>query len=333
MNAFLAATRAVHFGSSLLVFGEVVFALWVSAPAWRRSRARGLAPEGVEPRIRAMLVWGLAVSVVSALVWLALEVPLMSGEPLEEAIAGPTFGIVVRDTWFGRVLTARALLAAALFIGFAAGSRAWASLGSLLAAGAYVALPALAGHAAGGRGLEGALRVATDMMHLLAAGAWVGALPGLALALTAARRDADEGMLAYAGRATRRFSALGAISVSALIASGVGNAIYLVGGWSALSDTRYGMLLVAKLVFVAAMLALAAVNLSRLGPRVGRGDARAARSLARNAVLETLGGAAVIAIVGVLGITVPGEHAAHMRLHSDSSRAIIPHSSPAHPHG
>ncbi|HUH94704.1 MAG TPA: CopD family protein [Casimicrobiaceae bacterium] len=186
---------------------------------------------------------------------------------------------------------------------------------------------------AGGHGVAGALRVATDMVHLVAAGAWVGALPGLALALTVARRHANEGMLAYAGRATRRFSVLGAISVSALIASGVGNAIDLVGGWSALIDTRYGILLVAKLAFVAVMLALAAVNLSRLGPQVGRSDARAAQALARNAVLETLGGAAVIAIVGVLGITVPGEHAGHARLHSDTSRAIIPHSSPRHPHG
>lgn len=333
MTALLAATRAVHFGSSLLVFGGIVFALLVSAPAWRRGDARGFAPEVVERRLRAVLAWALAASVVSALVWLALEVPLMSGEPLEEAIAGPTLGIVLRDTWFGRVLTARALLAAALWIGFAAGSRGWASRGSLLAAGAYVALPALAGHAAGGRGVEGALRVATDMVHLLAAGAWVGALPGLVLALSTARRDGDERTLAYAGRATRRFSTLGAISVSALIASGVGNSIYLVGSWSALIDTRYGTLLVAKLAFGAAMLALAAVNRSRLAPRVQCSDPRAARSLARNALLETAGGAAVIAIVGVLGITVPAEHAGHMRLHSDTSRAIIPHSSPAHCHG
>jgi putative copper resistance protein D len=333
MDALLAAARAVHFGSSLLVFGQIVFVLLVSAPAWRRGQARGFAPEGVEGRIRRVLIWSLAASVVSALVWLALEVPLMSGEPLEKAIAGPTFGIVVRDTWFGRVLSARALLAAALFICFGAGSRAWGSRASLLAAGAYVALPALAGHAAGGRGAEGALRVATDMVHLAAAGAWVGALPGVALVLTAARRDGAESMLAYAARATRRFSALGAISVGALVASGVGNAVYLVGSWSALIETRYGMLLVAKLAFVAAMLALAAVNLGHFAPRLVRRDAVAARSLARNAMLETAFGVAVIAIVGVLGITLPAEHAAPHRLHSSTSGAIIAYSSPAHPHG
>ncbi|HET9762944.1 MAG TPA: hypothetical protein VFR50_05485, partial [Casimicrobiaceae bacterium] len=87
MDALLAAARAVHFGSSLLVFGQIVFVLLVSAPAWRRGQARGFAPEGVEGRIRRVLIWSLAASVVSALVWLALEVPLMSGEPLEEAIA------------------------------------------------------------------------------------------------------------------------------------------------------------------------------------------------------------------------------------------------------
>jgi hypothetical protein len=43
-------------------------------------------------------------------------------------------------------------------------------------------------------------------------------------------------------------------------------------------------------------------------------------------VLETTGGIAVIAIVGVLRITIPAVHGHHRDLHSGTSRAIITNS-------
>jgi putative copper resistance protein D len=113
------------------------------------------------------------------------------------------------------------------------------------------------------------------------------------------------------------------VSVSALVLSGVANAWYLVGDLPALIATEYGRLLLAKLALFGAMLALAAVNRWKLSPRVIAGDDGALRSLSRNAMLETAAGIAVIAIVGVLGITIPAAHRHEHELHSATSRAII----------
>ena len=77
------------------------------------------------------------------------------------------------------------------------------------------------------------------------------------------------------------------------------------------------------------MLALAAVNRWRLSPRVAAGDAAALRTLSRNAVLETAVGIAVIAIVGVLGITIPAIHRHQHDLHSGTSPGDD-YSSPLH---
>jgi copper resistance protein D len=329
MDALLATTRAIHFGSTLIVFGELVFALFVAAPAWRGA-APALDRHGVERRIRGMLIGSLAVSVVSDVLWLALEVPLMSGEALTDAITGPTLDIVVTQTWFGRVWAARVLLAVGL--------GAWLALRqplrfdprrasvwfALVIAAAYVASPALAGHAAGGPGTERYVRIGADVLHLLAAGAWVGALPGLAVVLIAARRDPDS--IEVAARATRAFSSLGTIAVALVVASGTISAVYLVGSMGALVDTGYGRLLTAKLALAAAMLALAAVNRWSLSPRIAARDRIALDALVRNTALEIVGGVAVVALVGFLGITVPAMHPAHHELHSATSRAIIPNS-------
>ena len=324
MNSLLAATRAIHFASALVVFGGIVLALFVARPAWRVAGWSAPTRERVERGIRVMLLWALALGMFSALLWLALEVPLMSGERLEDALTGPTFLIVVRETWFGRVSTVRLVLAVALISWLALAARkAPVNAGALAIAAAYLALPALAGHAAGGQGTERYIRIGADMLHLLAAGAWVGALPGLAIVLIAARR---EPAIDLAARAARRFSSLGTISVAMLVVSGTINGVYLVRDLDALFGTEYGRLLLAKLALVAAMLALAAVNRWSLSPRVAEGEPAALGALARNSVLEIVAGIAVVAIVGVLGITVPATHPIHHELHSGTSRAIIPSS-------
>ena len=322
MDAILAATRAIHFGSALLVFGELVFALFIAAPAWRGDAESSAVRASGEAPIRTILGWALAVGVVSDLLWLGLEVPLMSGEALADALHGPTLGVVLTQTWFGRVWLARLAFAIVLAAWLASRARAPSTAFAALAiAGAYLASPALAGHAAGGQGAEGHVRIGADMLHLLAAGAWVGALPALARLLWAARREALP--IAIAARATRAFSTLGAISVGTLVASGAVSTIYLVRSVAALIDTEYGRLLSAKLVVAAAMLALAAANRWRLAPRLVDRDSGALRALARNTALEIAGGVAVVAIVGMLGITVPAMHPMHHGLHSDTSGAII----------
>ena len=334
MNGLLAAARAVNFACALVVFGEIVFALVVARPAWRHAAEGSLDRQRVERRMATMVAAALVLGVLSSLLWLALELPLMSGEPFHEAIQGPTFSVVLEQTWFGRVWTARTLLALALLAWIVFGRRGtWVSPAALLLAAAYVAAPALAGHAAGGQGFEGIFRIGVDMMHLAAAGAWLGALPGLALVLAAARESGAKAAIDTASRATRRFSTLGVVSVTVLIATGIANAAYLVRSFAALTTTEYGHLLLAKLALVAVMLAFAAVNRWWLSPRVAARDVRSVGRLAGSTVLETVAGLGAVALVGVLGITVPAMHPMHHELHSSTSRAIIPDPPPEHHHG
>jgi len=331
MHALLAATRAVHLGSVLLVLGELVFAVFVFGPVWRGGEGPFVpSRRDLERRIRSSAAWSLAVSVASGIAWLALEAPLMSGLPASEALGGDTVAVVLTQTSFGRTWMLRGFLALALGAALLSGARSSddksgsrSTIVAMLLAAGYAATIAFAGHAAGGQGQERYLRIGVDMVHLLAAGAWLGALPGLAYALNQAGRSSDVLSIDLAARATRRFSSLGTVSVGALLLSGVANAWYQVRELDALFTTEYGRLLLAKLALFAAMLALAAVNRWGLSPRVVAADRSALRSLARNALLEAAIGIAVIAIVGVLGITIPAMHPRHHDLHSGTSRAII----------
>jgi putative copper resistance protein D len=159
--------------------------------------------------------------------------------------------------------------------------------------------------------MEGIVHAAADVLHLIAAAAWVGALVPLALVLLATGRDARS--VAGARAATVRFSTFGIASVGTLLVTGAINTWYLVGSVHALADTDYGRLVLTKVALFLGMVAIAAVNRLRLTPRLV-GDANAVasanalRQLRRNVVIEVLVGAVIIAIVAVLGVTPPGAH-------------------------
>ena len=84
----------------------------------------------------------------------------------------------------------------------------------------------------------------------------------------------------------------------------------------ALLHTDYGRLLLIKIALFLAMVAIAAVNRFRLTPQLLQQASIAAsrdalRQLRRNAAIEALAGAIVIAIVAALGTMPPAIHAAH----------------------
>jgi len=308
MNVLLGIARAVHFGSAVLLFGELVFALAVAAPMHRAELASAAgATEGYR-RVCTVGLWSIVAGLASWVVWLGCEAVLMSGAPLAKAVSADTMRLVF-ETRFGKLWLLRFALAAVL------GATLWSVsrsprgpydrrallLVSLAIAGTYLASLAWAGHAAAGEETERDIQVTSDVAHLLGAGGWLGALPALAVTLRSAPTP-------VAAQAARRFSALGIASVSALLLTGIINAWYLVGDWPALFGTDYGRLLLAKLALFAAMLALAAVNRFSITPRLVRGSHEDAARLRRNTLLEAAAGAGVIVIVGALGITIPAAH-------------------------
>ena len=133
-------------------------------------------------------------------------------------------------------------------------------------AAAFAGTLAWSGHAAGGLGSEAIIHPAADVLHLIAAAAWVGALLPLIVLFAAA--GADDASLAMARTATARFSILGIVSVGTLLVTGIVNTYYLAGSVPALLHTDYGRLLLIKIALFLAMVAIATVNRFQLTPQL-----------------------------------------------------------------
>ena len=91
-------------------------------------------------------------------------------------------------------------------------------------------------------------------VHVGATGFWIGGLPFLLLGLYVNCERATQWYL------TRRFSQLALISVIALVFSGVCMSLAYVGSFKALVGTSYGLMLLAKVAMLLAMLALGGIN-------------------------------------------------------------------------
>jgi putative copper resistance protein D len=99
--------------------------------------------------------------------------------------------------------------------------------------------------------------------HEIASGLWIGGLPFLLLGLYVNRDRTTQWYL------TRRFSRLAFASVIAIVFSGLCMSVAYVGSFHALLGTSYGLMLLAKVAMLGALLALGGVNflmLRRYGP-------------------------------------------------------------------
>jgi putative copper resistance protein D len=170
---------------------------------------------------------------------------------------------------------------------------------------------AWAGHAAAEAPL-GQLAIIGDAFHVLAAGAWLGALFPLALLLHAASDASGADARPYAVLGIRRFSALALALMLTLAATGLGNAVVEVAGFPALVGTRYGWLLMLKVLILAPIAALALTNRRRLlpalsadGPTVGR---PAMVRLSRFMRWELTLALAIVAVTTALSLTPPARH-------------------------
>ncbi len=306
MNELISALRAVHVGCAMLLFGEILFALVI------RMQPHDAHAAFPQPDRHFFVVarWSLGVAIVSGAAWFVVQSAAMSGLPLAEATS-VSLGLVLRNTVFGSAFGARSVIAIALAVVLAVqqrrkdGTRSRAS-GVLLAglAAGFLGSLAWTGHAVGGDPAEDALRVGADVAHLLAAGAWLGALPALVSELGCS--NSPRLAAAIAGR----FSTLGVASVGVLTATGLVNAWYQIGGIPALVGTDYGRLLIVKLALFVAMLGLATVNRGLAARATSHGGDGCLRRLRNLAIWEVALGIGLVAVVGVLGTSVPGRHEA-----------------------
>ena len=315
MDDPLIYVRAIHFAATMSVAGVVFFIVFVASPTFRQA-GNGMK---VAAAVRAWFQWiawlGLLLTVLSGGAWLVLVAQSMSDRALADMFSGGILWTVLSDTGFGRDWVARFALACLLagfllpFLSRRGNKSVWLDVVVAALAAGLVGALAFAGHAVGASGSEGFIHPAADALHLIAAAAWVGTLLPLGLLFGAIEYDAAS--VDIARTATLRFSTLGVASVGTLILTGAINTWYLAGSVAALTGTDYGRLLMLKIALFLGMVVIAAMNRFRLTPRLVLGANVASREalhrLRRNTFIEIAAGAAIIAIVAVLGVSPPGE--------------------------
>jgi putative copper resistance protein D len=303
--------RAFHIAATCVIGGTIAFDLLVLGRG--PNALTGAAAEQVRRWLGRLLAAAIVVALLSWCGWLAEVAIGMSGLPAAQALAVPVLRTVVTRTSFGQVWAIRLLLLLLLAAGLPALSpqrRFGVRDAAMAVAGAgLVATLAACGHALA----SARAHLWVDAGHLIGAALWLGMLPPLLAALPRVTAGAAPGCLELAATALRRFSPPAMLAVAVLAVTGVANACWLVGSVSDLVTSGYGRLLLAKLALFAVMLLLALANRLRLMPWLDRaaasGDRLAAiRRLRRNVVAELLLGAAVLAFVGVLGVTAPPAH-------------------------
>lgn len=214
--------------------------------------------------------------------------------------------LLIGATTWGRAWMAQVglgLLAWAAFRLARRGGAAWTPAAFVSVAAA--ATPAFSGHAFGSERLTAAA-VASDALHVVAGGTWLGALAVMA-SVVAARRGSDapptrKALVAW----IERFSPMALVSAGLIGASGVFAGWLHIDRWSSLWTSAYGQRLLAKIAILAIVLAFGAWNWRRSQGRIRRGG-DAAR-LPPSVALELIAGAAILLITAVLVTTpLPGE--------------------------
>ncbi|HUZ30604.1 MAG TPA: copper homeostasis membrane protein CopD [Xanthobacteraceae bacterium] len=313
MDDSLILVRAVHFVSTLLVSGVVLFLIFVAEPAFRKSGGDTHLPTIVRRRLAYSAWIGLTFVLISGAAWLLIATARMNDIPFAEVFSNAAVWTVLTQTDFGydwvtRLFLAILLAAALLPVHSTRGiASKWKGLIAVSFAAGLVATLAWAGHAAAGTGFARTFHLIADGLHLIAAAAWIGALVPLAGLLAAAEHRVEESSITIAREAVLRFSTLGIVSVVTLMTTGIINTLMLVGSVTVLIGTDYGRLLLAKVVLFLVMLAIASVNRLLLTPHIIRAQSsEPLRQLRINSLIEATIGALILIIVSVLGTLPPG---------------------------
>lgn len=283
--------RFVVDGCALLLWGAHAY-LWAGvAPALATKLQRQLNP-----------LSALAVSLL--LVSAAGKIPLtaaMLGDGWSDAANLSLIHDLVMDTESGWALAVQMLLALVLAIAYLSLPRF--RLASLtVGAGLFLASLTMRGHAAMHSGLLGLLHPLNDGLHVLAVGAWIGALFPVFLLL---KRPAQGEDWEASIKALMRFSTFGHAAVALTLLTGVFNSWMILGRVWLDVTVPYQRLLLLKIVVALVMVIIACINRYGFVPLMSDDRNRALRLLRLGTVLEIGLAIVAIALVAVFGVMEP----------------------------
>ncbi|MGY4398428.1 putative copper resistance protein D [Sphingomonas sp. UYAg733] len=304
VGLLLIAARWIVYAALLSAFGVSLFG--VQSAHRLQSGAGAFAMPG--PLLAGLAAAGFVASIAQIVAMAAAMAGIGIGDIDLQTLLDLVLGTAVGYAWLTRVA---ALLCLALAGGLLYNRPSAMLAVALGASGIATATLAWTGHGAMDDGARGWVHLGADMLHLLAAGGWLGAIAALILLLRPSMAAMPSGV-AQAHRALERFSTMGAMFVGVVLATGIVNTWLIIGpeNFVKLPTVLYGQLLIAKVALFATMLTLAAANRFRLVPALAKviatGDNRAALHAMRRSLLLELGCAIVIlALVAWLGTLEP----------------------------
>lgn len=260
---------------------------------------------------RLMLAGTAALGLLLSIASMVVMASAMSGETAFAELR-PHLEMMVLETDMGLAWVVRivALVVGGLAVMLNHRAPGVGLLVATIAGGIALASLAWNGHGAMDEGIRRVWHFTTDILHLLAAGVWLGALVALALMAKANVLQTEEHIRLLA-RAVTRFEVVGALIVVVITVTGVVNYLFIVG--LELDDlflSTYGILLFIKVTLFAGMLALAALNRFHLGPFLQRSLRNgqywvAANALRRSVVMELAAAVLIVGLVAWLGTLSP----------------------------
>jgi putative copper resistance protein D len=254
-----------------------------------------------------------ALAVFGACVLGLLAQTIVLAGSMHDGLQYDALSAVITGMNFGKSSVVRFAAAGLFLFGFTftrSTRGGWAFAG--LAGGVICASFAWMGHGAATKGAFGLLHLVSDILHTLAAGAWIGALAAFLLLLLPAHRVVSEVPEAL-HKALHGFSGIGSGLVAVLVASGLVNSWFVIGlgGLPRLWTTAYGQLLTIKVALFLGMVALAAANRFHLTPRLGAALANHSAprqrllALRNSLILETTISIAVLGLVAWFAMLAP----------------------------
>jgi putative copper export protein/mono/diheme cytochrome c family protein len=289
----LSGFRGLHLAALLSLTGVLAFITGVAPPGLQAAPAEA-------PRLRRDLWrlawWSLLLALSFGAIWFVLQAAAIGGT----SGLADTFAVlwpVAWETQFGKVMVLRfALLLATLPLIGRTGMPACALVGLALS------LQGAVGHAGALDGSAGAGLLASEALHLLAAGLWLGSLLPLLRSLAVLPPLA-------AAAACRRFSPVGMAAVLILAGSGMVQGFILIGNLPGLFGTAYGQVALLKMTLFGLMLVLAMYNRLTLTDRLTATDPALARRRLRLSIMaETALAALLVAAAVTMASLTPAAH-------------------------
>ena len=304
------AVRWLSFLGIVLLLGVVAFRVLVMPSIGRQAHSAYALRDAHDVLSAAMIPRLTNLGIIAGLTTLVAGIGRLLAEQSVMAASMPmTLTSILQQTAWGHVWMLQAGLAIVACTGFAL-ARARANMGWAIAGVAAAILattPALSGHAAGMPSFR-TFAIATDAVHVMAAGAWLGSLTAMVLvalpvSLRSETRDVAQGLMADVVNA---FSPVALVSASIVVLSGAVSAWLRVGSISALWRSSYGVVLLVKLAFVGCVLGAGAFNWLRMRSALGTaatdgGETSTARlRFQQSGTVELMFGVLVIAATAVL---------------------------------